>query len=466
MYRGERASIPGSASAVSKRVRWGLHRWLLLILLIASSNLVNINDILCLERGGGGNVLGLRDVSALAVIVLAVVRVTRGQLGTVTRNPYCIIAMAILALTPLSVFVALNGGSDVYRTAITSFSIAMWALVPAVAILFHDPRDLGWAVTCVKVIGVLVGWAIILQVITGLPLAHLRPDFDLYGFIRLSPHGQTTMMVALSLITAGLIFDRSQAGLKGLRPFALAAGPLIGMLLTQSRTLLVAYLGGTFAMVGAGLVWRPMSTRVLALGWVAIAGVVAVTATIAIGSASMEIDFANWFGERYSVLLNPTEDPDAAGRAGGRIGDVQAAMDAMSQAPLTGIGLGSLYDADGVFRARGQSSGSHNVIAGFAARYGVPGLGILSILYLAPFVSLWRFIRQRPSISVAGTGLAGAAVTLNVCSLFAGAYTGSYWTPQSAIALGLLAGHEILASSASRRPPGESPAAHGLSATW
>jgi O-antigen ligase len=185
--------------------------------------------------------------------------------------------------------------------------------------------------------------------------------------------------VLIAVLPVVLAFWRSATGVARLWWFALAGASLWTVLLTQSRggfiglALALAYL----AAVGA---WRRNLQSGVRPSQV-FAGAI-LLAALAVPSWVLLPDDAR---ERFSTILNPTEDYNYTAQREGRIPVWKRGLETLSERPWgTGVGTYSIAE----MRKSGYWRTAHNSQLQIAVELGVVGW----LLYVALFVQSWRVL--------------------------------------------------------------------------
>jgi hypothetical protein len=404
--------------------------FLIICLLVVSTNIGLINRHVSIQNADSENLLGLRDVLMIPIMFFGLF-VARGK--PVLNNGLAAIAMAFLGLTPIAICVGFLFGAQPYLLLSDSVTMATWGLALFLGQYLQDPERLGTLCRMIIGLGVAISVGVFIEGASGGTIALVTPATDaLATTLRSTPTGWPVMMMAASCLIASIVQAPRCKMIVTWWRLSLLGVIILASLLTQSRTLL-AGIGLSTAMYlvlcGIFTAWR---TR-----WIFVTAVVGLTAIVIpiallLGQVWMRSDFSEMFTERYAVLYSS----DAAqGQMDdeGRLTELHTIVsECLPESPIFGYGLTSPYMAGSDF------SMVHCAFGFFFLRYGLAGF-FLWLVFIALIVqSTAYFVRSTGPVWLLGQAFSLAMLNMVICASFGNAFGTPYGVQQTMIGLGAL----------------------------
>jgi len=425
----------------------GVYLYLVIALLVASSNLGLVNNVLAIKTGAGENLVGMRDILVGCLIVLGLR--ARGRFKTIENGALAGVIRIILWMTPLAALVGLISGGEPLSVAREFVMMLSWSLAIIVARRLQTPKQLRLVVNAFVVVALCLSIGVFVEAVTAMRLRVVTPTAT--DGVRSTPSGWPIMMIGESLLFVHLLLEtRTSAVTYALRGTAWLA-IAVASLLTQSRTLVVGVLGSSLVFLLVGATKALGRIRFSRLAFICALSVGAVSFNMALGARFIRADFAKYYTTRYSVI-GSLDSAVEYSNVDGRLEEAELAVPTILRSPILGVGLAApnreLIDEND----RGILV--HNVYVHFATRYGIPGmLAFLTFEFLI-FLALLRAVRDRSDLSPVGVGLAVALINVMFCAWFGNVFGTPYGTPPVMISVACLIAYERLANSRTRTVQG------------
>jgi O-antigen ligase len=424
------------------RRRNALFSALLLVLLLATSNIFLINQRLSL-KGSVGNVLGLRDIAFLALIVGGL-PLLDGWTKNLTRSGAWRLCLFVLFLTLVGTLRAfLDPNREIRMILSEAVGLACWLLPLFVAAHVRSVETLSKWTLVLTVLGVLVSIGSLLETFMGVALVTGGTGYDsLTGQTavwRSSPTCWPLMNIAGSFLLDYCIgIRRIHLRVRVFSGICLLC-VVLACLLTQSRTLLVGLVVSALGMLILG---RCKRVRIGA-AVMAVLAVIMIPLTAHILGQLMGDVVEEGYMRRYAVLSGVNSAAEYAPEDG-RTSEIAVAFEDPGRWVWFGVGIAGRYRQD-IYVGEEFSQLAHNNILFFASRFGLAGLAAFGLLVYVTIRAVGRIARSRPDPPQSSLGLCTASLSLLVCSQFAPIYAFNYATPVTLTVLGLLMAAEKLA---------------------
>ncbi len=441
-----------------------IERLLILGLLIASSNIFLINNVLSLKSSGGGNLVGIRDLLMAMLLTLGFTSEPETAIWSrlLSRSPYLTLCKVILFLTCIAGALGLYNGGSPLRVAQDFVTMFAWALPLAIAPVFCHPKHLWRLTQAVKYLGFLVSMGVFGEIYFGMRILFVTSHAVRTADVRPTPTCWPLMMLSATVVMVEL-FDSAPSSLKSkLVNLAIGSVTIVASFLTQSRTLFVGLGAGALFFFAATVFrgrrgirvgWLLLSLGMLPLIWLSV---------VMAGETLVRTDFVSYITARYSVL----GDADSAARYEQndlRRRELEFALQQVSRSPVFGIGLGVPYrDKMYLDVAVGTPNEDaavmvHNIYGHFIVKYGFLGLIVFLIFHLLVFRSLLRAVGDNSATGVSGTCFSVGLINLIACALFGNVFGMPYMVQVAMVWLGGLVAYEAVRTATTRavlvRPP-------------
>lgn len=416
--------------------------YLVISLLVLSSNLGLINNIVSIQASDGGNLVGLRDVVILVVLLVGSLRLLR-QSRTASGNRLAQISLIVVLLTPVAALVGLLYGGGVMDVARESVTMLGWLLAFILGTNLRNRQSLQSIVNSMVIIGLLVAIGVFVEAISIGEIRLVTPADVVTSTGRSTPSGWPIMMLGASIALVSFLSDGKSSGPSRWFYFITWVLILVASFLTLSRTLI------------AGLAVSSVMFLILVLfsnrrfvRWSRVLLVLALiptilTITFLFGERIIRNDFTEFFVSRYLVL----ESVNAAieySQEDTRRAELELGLQRFVESPVLGVGLGSQYrEASlGYYGEEDPAILVHNILGFFLFRYGPLGLLLFLLLILRVLGSLRLALRDTGELATTGVGLSVAMVNLFAGGLFGNVFAMSYGAPIAMAALGCLIAYE------------------------
>lgn len=417
---------------------------LVILLLVASSNVGLVNVKIAIKARDGGNLLGIRD-ALLALVTFGGMAGVLKQSKTALHNPLSKITFLVAGLTPIAALVGILYDGQVMTVARDSVTMMGWVMAYVVGTHLKTESALRRVYNAILWLGLLVALGVFIEAAT---LGHTRvvtPADVVTATGRSTPSGWPLMMMCAALVMTRLLLHRGAVtSLKYafIDLFYLLI-ILVASLLTQSRTLLIGLATGFAVFLLMAMITRKRSVRRTGLILV-LALIPFVTGmTLLLGERLIRTDFTDVFITRYSVLgsvdsLLQYSEEDT------RRAEIELGLNRYAKSPLLGLGLGSPYREEMrlFFGQEDPAILVHNVFAFFLFRYGPIGLLLFSLLCVRFVISLYRAFHDATDRALYGIGLATGLINLVACSFFGSVFSSTYGVPVAMICAGTLIAYE------------------------
>jgi O-antigen ligase len=427
----------------------GIERLLILALLVASSDLFLVNNVLSLKSAGGGNLVGVRDLLVATLLALGLFGASP-QIWSrlLSRSPYLTLCKVVVFLTCLAGALGLyNNGYPIYvaQEFVTMFA---WALPLAVAPVLCHPKYLWKLTQVVKYLGFLVSLGVLAEIYFGMTIKFVT-SHDARGQIRPTPTCWPMMMLSATVIMVEL-FDSAPAPRKA-RLINLGMGfiTIVACFLTQSRTLFVGLgAGALFFFIPMALRGR----RGIRIGWLFLAvGMLPLIwlAALLAGEKLIRADFVSYITARFSVA-GDAESRAKYEESDMRRREVEFALENAYRSPVFGLGIGVPYRdkmyTDVAIGTPGADAAVmvHNIYGHFVVKYGFLGLTVFLIFHLLVLRSLLRAARDKSALGAIGTSFSVGLVNLIACGSFGNVFGMPYMVQAAMVWLGGLVAYEAV----------------------
>lgn len=415
---------------------------LVILLLIASSNLGLVNVRLAIKAQDGGNLIGIRDIFLALALGLGILMLLKKS-HTAVRNPLSKITLLVALMTPIAAMVGILNAGQPLLVARDFVTMMGWLLAYLVGTHIRTKNALKALCHALLWIGFLVAIGVIVEAATQGYWRLVTPSDVVSSTGRSTPSGWPFMMISASLIVARLMLDLKLSRWDFLLHFSVLCFILVASLLTQSRTLLVGLAVGFIAFLVVALLVRGRTVKLTTL--VALLSIIPVVAatTFALGERLIRTDFTDRFIARYAILSSIDSLVEYSEEDTRRT-EIELGLHRYVRSPLLGVGLGSPYREE-ISTYFGQEDAAvlvHNVFAFFLFRYGPLGLILFAMLIVRIASSLREALNDDSDLGISGAGIAMGLVNLAACSIFGNVFASTYGMSAALVSIGLLVAYE------------------------
>lgn len=416
--------------------------YLVISLLVLSSNLGLVNNIISIQASDGGNLVGLRDVVILLVLLVGILRLPR-QGRTASGNRLAQISLVVVLLTPVAALVGLLFGGGPLSVARESVTMCGWLLAFVLGTNLRSRQSLQLVVKAMVIIGLLVAIGVFVEAVSIGEIRLVTPADEVASTGRSTPSGWPVMMLSASLALVYFFYDCKASGKSRWFYFTTWVLILVASFLTLSRTLIVGLAASSVML----LIFILFSNRHF-VRWPRVLLVLALipttlSITFLFGERIIRTDFTDYFVARYSVFASMNAAIEYS-QEDTRRAELELGLQRFLASPVHGVGLGSQYReaALGSYGKGDPATFIHNIFGFFLFRYGPLGLLLFLMLILGVLRSLHLALRDTSELAPMGVGLAVGMVNLLAGALFGNVFATSYGAPIAMAALGCLVAYE------------------------
>lgn len=423
---------------------------LLILILIASTNLGLVNNILAFKASDGTNLLGIRDVLIMLALMWSAWHWRRIGKEAVRRSPSAKAVLAIVFLTPLAALVGFFFGASSLEIAREALIMLGWCLALGIGVALQDRRMLGLVCNVLIVFAVTISLGVFAEILSLGAFRVVTPGDIVSVTLRPTPSGWPLMMIGSSLAFALLMFERSKSFVATGVRLACLLTILAASFLTQSRTLIVGW-----AVSSVLTIVFVLFTRVRKVRWgVLIVGIglipLLLQAALSFGERNVRSDFSDIMLARYAVVQGYSAALEYS-ESDTRRAEIEIGLESYQKSPLFGLGLGTPYRFT-MYQGEEEGVLVHNIFAYFLFRYGLPGFVAFVAFTLFAVRALFMATRDRDKLAPIGIGLAAGVVNLLVCGVFGNVFAMPYGTPIAMVAVGGLIAYEHLRAQVDDQP--------------
>ena len=410
-----------------------IYLFILVGLLVVSTNLGLVNRFVSIQSGSGENLIGLRDI-LVAMTVIYGLRVVRRPFA-LTNGIHLVIA-GVLLMTPFSAIIGIMNGADLITVLRESAVMASWA-IPffAARYLQHTGKYVVMGQVIIYV-GLLTSIGVIIEGISGGRIALVTPAVSVLEMTKRStPSGWPTMVMAANVLIVLLFRDHtvSSFALK-LRRFIFFSIIVIASLLTQSRTLIISIIGPTAVFLTFSFFISPLRLRWNNIIVVIIfLSLVVFPIVLYFGNNWLKDDFSDYYKKRYSVLTSLDSANEDIEDGNARVEELKVIFsDRVPESPLFGHGLSTIY------RSYDSATLVHSIFGFFALRYGLIGLLLWSVFIVIVLRTMARALLDHSITGIWGQAFSTAVFGIIVGATFGNVFATTYGVNQAMIGLSCL----------------------------
>jgi hypothetical protein len=430
---------------------------LVFLLLLASSNILLINQRVAIQSGGQ-NIIGLRDVAFLLLLVLGMP--SAKKLAELMRLGAIKICLTVVGLAVFGAVYAFVQERQPTQIADELIPLMAWFLPVIIAANLKTLPSIERCHRALVVLGVIVSVLSLAEAILKVPLvtgATTEKTLSEIGNLgaRSTPSCWPLMMIAFGSLIVELSCRRWNSVTSMLSRAIPLSVVALASFMTQSRTLLV---GMVVCLLGAMVAARTRRIRILFL-CVCFGIPLMVTVTAQIGGSLLGRGFEDYYTKRYAVLFGIDSISEYA-PTDGRSVEIRQAVERWPEWLWIGKGLASTYrDVMYTDEKSGDAQIAHNIVLYFGTRFGVIGIAVFLLFCAAAWSLFYRALHSpRPYNTVAlclGVDLAALVVT----AMFGNVFAMTYMAPVAMTAFGCLVAWTVWSAQfrTAPRPAGTSP---------